>query len=488
MCCERLKIKRFCYKRVFIDLSKISKNGIARILKIKNKSFMSLSQDEKNNVISNYLYLFNLANADIKDIEKRVASLRKVKVSNSINKKYEEKRICYFVGINERAKSEIYDYVFDTMHILACKYSANPIKIQRNNNSMLDLQINMRYGYSFFNRYYHSDYDFGTEVKFSYYPDVDLLDEMNFIQSKVELKERDFEKYKTELDQGIIDKDMISRIYTIIQCNYALHKRKELFESLAVLYTNSRYTAFCVLGLIEIEGVFDDCCEIMNRYDEQAKINHGTLVEKANKLMTNEKLRQRFYPYFAFDLPIQRNQVAHKGIITSSDIKFTANEIMMDLWTIIRFAVSLENDKFFPVDNAYDEVQKQPEEKPEEVVFWDLFSSYQLKSDEYLYLLANTQKYEKELDFRRSLNSDMSVPTSKEKTAYISSVVKSGAFWQFINTNVVGQITTYDKSQPYNLAVFLEELRNIFIPVLPKDSPEKKECIKLSKALKQVIR
>ena len=51
MCCERLKIKRFCYKRVFIDLSKISKNGIARILKIKNKSFMSLSQDEKNNVI-----------------------------------------------------------------------------------------------------------------------------------------------------------------------------------------------------------------------------------------------------------------------------------------------------------------------------------------------------------------------------------------------------------------------------------------------------
>ena len=180
--------------------------------------------------------------------------------------------------------------------------------------------------------------------------------------------------------------------------------------------------------------------------------------------------------------------MAHKGIITSSDIKFTANEIMMDLWTIIRFAVSLENDKFFPVDNAYDEVQKQPEEKPEEVVFWDLFSSYQLKSDEYLYLLANTQKYEKELDFRRSLNSDMSVPTSKEKTAYISSVVKSGAFWQFINTNVVGQITTYDKSQPYNLAVFLEELRNIFIPVLPKDSPEKKECIKLSKALKQVIR
>ena len=69
MCCERLKIKRFCYKRVFIDLSKISKNGIARILKIKNKSFMSLSQDEKNNVISNYLYLFNLANADIEDID-----------------------------------------------------------------------------------------------------------------------------------------------------------------------------------------------------------------------------------------------------------------------------------------------------------------------------------------------------------------------------------------------------------------------------------
>ena len=52
------------------------------------------------------------------------------------------------------------------------------------------------------------------------------------------------------------------------------------------------------------------------------------------------------YPYFAFDVPRIRNEIAHKGIIENRDLKMTAYELVLDLNCVLSLTENASTDKF----------------------------------------------------------------------------------------------------------------------------------------------
>jgi hypothetical protein len=43
-----------------------------------------------------------------------------------------------------------------------------------------------------------------------------------------------------------------------------------------------------------------------------------------------------YYPYFAYDVPIYRNEVAHNGTIVSQEAEHIAIDILLDMYTVIK--------------------------------------------------------------------------------------------------------------------------------------------------------
>lgn len=73
-----------------------------------------------------------------------------------------------------------------------------------------------------------------------------------------------------------------------------------------------------MLQTIQLKGIFYDLVGIkFGRKEKQ-----GTLVEKVNRAFKNDKfLKLTLYPYFAFDIPDLRNEIAHKGITEFKEVK-----------------------------------------------------------------------------------------------------------------------------------------------------------------------
>lgn len=114
--------------------------------------------------------------------------------------------------------------------------------------------------------------------------------------------------------------------------NYHLHHRKELFESLLALFNEKKYLAFVVNSTIQLEGMFYELVSIKYEKKEQ----QGTLVEKVDKAFDKGQiLKHTLYPYFAFDVPELRNQVAHKGLVETENIEALAYELLLDLNCIV---------------------------------------------------------------------------------------------------------------------------------------------------------
>lgn len=66
-------------------------------------------------------------------------------------------------------------------------------------------------------------------------------------------------------------------------------------------------------------------------------------------------MKQAVYPYYAFEVPDLRNEIAHKGFSSASDLYSEANELILDLHTVVTWCYNMERDKYYPAYAAYKE-------------------------------------------------------------------------------------------------------------------------------------
>lgn len=67
------------------------------------------------------------------------------------------------------------------------------------------------------------------------------------------------------------------------------------------------------------------------------------------------------YPYYNFDVPGIRNEIAHTGFYRSGDLNHLANELILDLNTIISWIYGITHEKYTVLKMIEDKLDEEPQ-------------------------------------------------------------------------------------------------------------------------------
>lgn len=466
------------------SMEEIGNNSVSQSLIGIIKSDFSVSDAEAENIVSNYVYLTQLVKHDLLEIEANLTMLKEREKNTPAENTYLHKKIRYFYALNQKAKDEVIDFLTKGMIPFIADVKTYRY-LDREHDQLTMLFLNSRYDYSSFRHYYNIDYDFGTEAKIRFIPGVNLENMQEKIGEYVSLHSNDPEEYDKRIDKIVSQNNCIEFIAEKVNGTYHLFHRKELFNTLVSLYNAGEYQSYITLAVIQLEGVFYDCCTILNQ--REVKQNFGTLIEKVDKVFSqNQETKRALYPHYAFTIPNLRNEIAHKGFSAERNLYHQANELTLDLYTVIYWCCKLEQDKFYSIFQAYKESVEAgiASDKYDRQVLTTLFSCYQLFDREFIDILADPAQYLSELDFYKSLAPSEDAITIKDRVNTISGIVKRESFWKEISSEL-DSVIEHKHGKPYDFVDFIIHLRNTIIPVLSKDTPEKLACQEVSKKLKQ---
>lgn len=436
-------------------------------------------------IIDNFCYCVKLIQDDLREIDERIEKMTSLVGGNQFSDaNYEKKKLIYFIKINKAAKEEI--ITFFSKNLVSFILSEPNAELRQPREHHLDsLMLFSRYSYADSKRFYDPNYDFSTEAKIRFLPGVDRFLPDEDIRDYIDLKKKNPEAFNSEVDRIVAKNNAMDYIADVIRSRYTFRKRAELFDTLAELYKSGKYASFISLAMTQLEGIFYDCMTV--KYGEERFDKAGTLVEKAEKAFsTNDVAMKAIYPYFAFELPILRNQIAHSGMLISDNLQHTANEIILDLYCAVFWTCKLNDEKYIPLRMAYDKLTELKDGEDEaSTLFLELFSSIQVSDRAFLDVLADPEKFMEELTFYENHNDQgEQVASIKSVVEKLSTLIKSEVFWRYANSTLT-HITEWKPGKPYDLVDYLMILRNKFIAHLPNESPEKRYCMQISTALKQ---
>lgn len=280
-------------------------------------------------LINNFLLVYGEIVNDLKEITERIRYIdEKMPKLNSGG--YEFKKLNYFKSRNIKVKAEVEKFLMYDVAKYVKERVIHRKKWIRSSTDLGKMLDKLPYDYSFYKRYYDPEYDFSTESKFCFL----LEHNREAIDIKIETRENNPSKYFNDVDKIIKSRGLLKKIVSGIEGHHRLKNRVEIFDTLCKLYEDGLYQSFINLAVIQIEGLFYDFCVVID--DEQEIDNMGTLSEKAEKIfISNLMLWLSIYPYFAFEVPIFRNKIAHSGLWSEDNIKGFANELILDLYTIL---------------------------------------------------------------------------------------------------------------------------------------------------------
>lgn len=450
-----------------------------------------LSSEETNLLCKNFIHLMCTVIDDLKSIDSRLVDYKKryVDIKNDKNNaaEFQRRKIEYFCEINKKAKDQILDFLSDGVREYLLENKFDVLKRIKENDQLSVLFLNRRYKYAYYRSFYDMDYDYGASVKVSeLHHDEPLERWMDIEKEYLDLKKTNPNAYQEKLQKEVEDKKIMELILQRVKGNFHLSKRLEIFETLKLLFNTKKFQPFIALGLIELEGMFFDYCNV--RFGE--KENQGTLAEKADKaLQTNEYKYMRFYPYFAFDVPIMRNDVAHKGMIESGDLEKNAYDLVLDLNTVSTMVRAESYDKFVGFIMTHEEMLKWESNEQDtesgnysmyEKLAFELLRCKGVIGEQFWKMLKNPEEYKDEILFYKIddlPNGQIDLPGM---ISVISNMVRHEHFWKALKEMYTQHVTK--TLQWIELKEFVKFMKNDYISILEGEA--KNQCIELAKILK----
>lgn len=436
----------------------------------------------------NFIHLMCHLYRDIKEIEDRLAdyrirykSLGKAKSNKAV---YERRKILYFCKLNKDALEEINSFVADGIPDFLYDRCYDTLKKECECGDQANYSYRSRYRYAWHRDYYSMDYPFGIIVKVSWYVREKYNASQYLEEEKrlLSLYSNSPNQFWDQIDQYVENDHVMANILERISDDYNLCKRKEIFETLNRLFHEAKYQSFIALGLIQIEGLFDDYCQL--RFGESE--NQGTLVDKALKsLGTNEYNLLRMYPYFAFDVPLIRNEVAHKGMLSTEDAKRIAYDLVLDLNTLSQMVDSESMDKFVCVIMAHEKLlewDSKADGNTDELydtLLYELLMFDKIANAHFWKVLREPESYREEIEFYRKDDLSDGMIDLPGIIEILFRLVRSEAFWAAMHRLVNKYITDTYKWE--EVEEFARRMKNEYIAVL--DGNAKKECIEVSKVV-----
>lgn len=431
--------------------------------------------DEKKKLIKkNFVHLMCQVLSDLNLINERLRKYKeeRTKLENikSNEAEYTRRKLEYFAKLNKNAQNDIITFLVKDINRYLIETNYDTLQRESENDECEKLYRNRWYRFAQFSEYYDAEFDYSTVVKASQFPGVDLIDRPETEQKYLKLYRDDPEQYFDEIRKMIEQKKIVESLREQIAQNYHLHKRHEIFEDLAALYEGKHYQSFIALGLLQLEGIFFDICSI--KYDE--KENVGSLVEKAEKALTgkNEISFMRYYPYFAFDVPIKRNEIAHTGFMKSQNLEKIADELLLDLYAVAQMAKMESDGKFrifLMINEALNEIESSDIEKLNKKLIVELFKNQIIDDESFWNVLKSPDQFKEEIEFYKLEElpeGQVDLPTIVKE---ISEMIYREEFW-----------TELLKMLEYNneeINQFVLKMANNYIKVLSGDS--KKKCIEI---------
>ena len=437
----------------------------------------------------NFVYLMCHLYKDINEIENRLAdyrtryhSLEKVKNNKA---EFERRKLIYFCDLNKEALREINSFIANKISAFLLDHSYDILNRECERDGLSDLYSRSRYKFAWHRDYYSIDYPFDIIVKVSQY-----TKEKYHFEQIIDAERRLLSLYSdspaqfwNQMDQYVETDHVMQNILKRVSDDYNLHNRQELFDTLNSLFSEGKYQSFVTLGLIQIEGLFDDYCQI--RYGESE--NQGTLVEKAQKtLETNEYNLLRMYPYFAFDIPLVRNEVAHKGMLRTEDAKRMAYNLVLDLNTLSQMVLSESRDKFVYAIMVHEKILEwEPKDDGNtdelyDILLHELIMVDKMANAHFWTVLKNPDHFREEIEFYRQEDLPEGMTDLPGIINAISQLVRTEGFWKAMHRLVNQHITPTSKW--VEVEEFARKMKKDYIAVLEPDA--KAECIEVSKIVR----
>lgn len=461
------------------------------LLRCLGIDYSGISEDRKNLLQKNFVYIMCLVIGDLKLIESRLDSYKqshkKYENDKSNAAEYNRRKIEYFSELNKYARIEIIEFLQNGLKGYLLENEFDALKREEDGDSLTKMFMDRRYKFAYLRDYYDMLFDFSTCVKVNYLPGVGLVDFLKVEKRYLDLRRSDESKYREEIHHLVDDKKIMDEVVAKVKNNFHLHKRVEIFEDMASLFSNKHYQSFLTLGLLQLEGMFHDLCEIKFGVKE----NTGTLVEKVQKSLQggNEYRNMRYYPYFAFDVPIQRNEIAHKGMIENLNLEDSAYNLVLDLNSVSAMVKSESFDKFIVFMMINDEMQKLELENPDSPEFkkkiyhkflMELIENSVVANDYFWSVLKNPQNYRDELQFYRPQDLPEGHIDLDTIVNIISSMMRQEEFWSEL-LDTVKMLQSPDGRIPDKAYDFAKKLKNDYIAELTDEA--KIKCIEMSKLL-----
>ena len=326
--------------------------------------------------------------------------------------------------------------------------------------------------YGFYKRYYDADYDFATEAKIRFIPGIRIDNYLDVIKQYIDLKKTDYSAYKVEIARMITENNVLEHLRSQIEVHNLMCRRLEIFDTLKYLYDEEKWQSFVALAILQIEGLFFDCCNALKLNDLSKTA--GTFSEKVEKsFRDNDIIMMSVYPYYNFDVPDIRNEIAHTGFYRSDDLKHLANELILDLNTVISWIYGITHEKYTVLKMIGDKLDEETQagaEKKAMTLVCEMLSCTSIADYKYLDLLKCPTDFSEEMQCMKTPDGYWDAIINK-----IMAIIKTEEFWIYIDNNI-SETDVYEQNKPYNFVALADKLKNTFIPVLTANSPEKNAC------------
>lgn len=437
-------------------------------------------------LINNFLLVYSTIMNDLKEITERIEYIDK-KIARLASKDYEFKKLNYFKGRNIEAKIEIEKFLMYNVAEYVKKCVADKKRWTNSPSTGSGETLGgLPYRYSYYRRYYNPQYDFSTESKFRFL----LENDRRAIDIKIETRKDSPIRYSKDVDRIIKSEGLLKKMVSKVEGHHRLKNRIEIFETLYRLYEDGLYQSFINLAVIQIEGLFYDFCIVIN--DEQEIDNMGTLCVKAEKIFkSNFVLWLSVYPHFAFEVPIFRNRIAHKGLWNEYNPKNFANELILDLNTILEM-IKLP---YIPPNNLlvlFESIRQKIAhleftEDDYETILAEIFTTIQSEEN----CTRNVFTLLKERETKRELFEYYIIPILDgactnlyEECNRLTGVIHNEKFWDIV-LMYMQKVQTHNSGNRYDFISFVKLMTDNYIGEFEPDTPMSEKCLRAKKELEK---
>lgn len=435
-------------------------------------------------LINCFIFVYSQVVNDLKEVTERIKYIEE-KTSKLNSGSYEFRRLVYFKKINIKAKVEIEEFLIYGVHKYVKKCVTNKDRLNFFQDDLRYIVEDLPYNYYYNKIYYDPLYDFSIESKFRYLDDCVGL---YCIDNIIDLKKASLERYYEEIDNIVKLEKLPERVFLKIESHYRLKNRREIFLTLYKLFKNRKYQSFINLAVNQIEGLFYDLCVIIN--DEQETDYMGTLSEKAEKVFrSNYALWISIYPYYAFQVPIYRNIIAHNGLWNNDNLKDLANELIFDLNTILEVMklpyIPPNNLLLFFINLRKEITHLEYKELDYEYIVLELFSTVQRdksSSKDVFTLLKERRKRQKVYEnYTIPITEDFNTNLYEECDRLIG-ILSNNKFWNII-LKYIKNIDANDYEEQFYFIDSMRIITNNCLNLFKHKTPIKEKCVEVKKEL-----